>query len=93
MSTQGASAEAKPATCLQKMSHAIESRMHSFFSRLGELVAIHPGKTVLLAVIGMSLRWRGVGWGGVRRGTSRGKLMKRSLRYWSMVFVEELGLM
>eukprot|EP00903_Cladosiphon_okamuranus_P017671 g16272.t1 len=44
--------EAKPAGCLQKLSHAIESRMNGFFSRLGELVAVHPGKTVLLALIG-----------------------------------------
>ncbi|CAM9219494.1 unnamed protein product [Ectocarpus sp. 6 AP-2014] len=59
MSTHGASAEAKPATCLQKMSHAIESRMHAFFSRLGELVAIHPGKTVLLALVGVLIGMSG----------------------------------
>lgn len=42
----------KPEGCLQKLSHVIESRMNAFFSRLGELVAIHPGKTVLLALLG-----------------------------------------
>lgn len=46
------SADVKPAGCLQKISHAIESRMNAFFSRLGELVAIHPGKTVLLSLVG-----------------------------------------
>lgn len=44
-------AEEKPG-CLQKFSHAIESRMSAFFSRLGELVATHPAKAVLLALIG-----------------------------------------
>lgn len=48
----GEAADAKPGGCLQKLSHAIESKMNAFFSRLGELVAIHPGKTVLLALIG-----------------------------------------
>lgn len=50
MSDHGA--EAKPTGCLKKMSHAVESRMTAFFSRLGELVAIHPGKTIILAIIG-----------------------------------------
>lgn len=48
----GQAADVKPAGCLQKLSHAIESRMTAFFSRLGELVAIHPGKTVLLSLVG-----------------------------------------
>lgn len=48
----GEADDVKPASCLQKLSHAIESKMNAFFSRLGELVAIHPGKTVLLALIG-----------------------------------------
>ena len=50
MSDHGA--DAKPKGCLKKMSHAIESKMTAFFSRLGELVAIHPGKTVILSLIG-----------------------------------------
>lgn len=48
----GQAAKVKPAGCLQKLSHKIESKMNAFFSRLGELVAVHPGKTVLLALIG-----------------------------------------
>lgn len=59
-------AEAKP-SCLQKFSHAIESRMGAFFSRLGELVAIHPAKTVLLALVGeANVVVVVVQWGGVR---------------------------
>lgn len=36
----------------QRVSHVIESGMNRFFSRLGELVATHPGKTLLIAMVG-----------------------------------------
>eukprot|EP00752_Nemacystus_decipiens_P003771 g3472.t1 len=55
----GEEADVKPAGCLKKLSHAIESRMNAFFSRLGELVAIHPGKTVVLALIGCMIGMSG----------------------------------
>eukprot|EP00903_Cladosiphon_okamuranus_P007237 g7024.t1 len=51
---------AKPTGCLQKLSHVIEFKMNAFFSRLGELVAIHPGKTVLLALVGSLIGMSGI---------------------------------
>lgn len=48
----GSTSEHKPDGCLQKISHGIESGMTNFFSRLGELVASNPGRTVLLALVG-----------------------------------------
>ncbi|CAN0219603.1 unnamed protein product [Pylaiella littoralis] len=51
-------AEAKPGF-LQRFSHAIESSMSAFFSRLGELVATHPAKAVLLSLIGVMIGMSG----------------------------------
>ncbi|CAM9184613.1 unnamed protein product, partial [Scytosiphon promiscuus] len=56
----GSSKEAKPDGCLQKISHGIESGMTNFFSRLGELVALNPGRTVLLALVGVVIGLSGV---------------------------------
>lgn len=42
----------QPEGCLQKFSHAIETRMSGFFSKLGRGVGINPGRTLILALIG-----------------------------------------
>lgn len=54
-------AAAKPMVYLQKVSTAIESGMHSFFSKLGRLVALNPGRTVILALIGVIIGMSGIG--------------------------------
>eukprot|EP00752_Nemacystus_decipiens_P002680 g2506.t1 len=51
---------AKPPGCLQKLSNVIEHKMNAFFSRLGELVAIYPGRTVLLALVGCMIGISGI---------------------------------
>lgn len=56
----GGDAEMKPKGWLQKFSHAIESRMTSFFSNLGRRVAINPGRTVLLALLFVAIGMGGI---------------------------------
>lgn len=47
-------------TCLERFSHAIESRMTGFFSRLGEIVATHPYKTLAIAFIAVIIGGSGI---------------------------------
>lgn len=52
--------DVKPKGCLLKLSHAIETNMNGFFSKLGRLVALHPAKTVALALVGVVIGISGV---------------------------------
>lgn len=40
-----------PKGCLEHLSHAVESKMFGFFSRLGRFVGEHPYRTLLAAII------------------------------------------
>lgn len=56
----GTKGEPQPDGCLQRFSHAVESRMKSFFSTLGRLVAKRPYLTLLLSLFVIILGTSGI---------------------------------
>lgn len=59
----------RPKGCLANMSHAIETGMNSFFTKLGWVVANNPSKTLAIALIGCLI---GMGGFSILEEESRG---------------------